>query len=80
MDDDSRDLVNRLFTTATVMIEDAIEVTVAGQSSRLSPSKLADAGRRLQAAVRDIAIITEAAVIVANLGADRRRNRWKCPR
>ena len=30
MDDDHRDLANRLFATATALFEDAIEVAVAG--------------------------------------------------
>ncbi len=77
MDDDYRELVNRLFATATAMLEDVIEVAVAGQSPRLNPSQLADHGRQLQATARDIAIIAEAAMIVANLGVSRRRNRRK---
>ena len=77
MDDDYRELANRLFATATAMLEDVIGVAVAGQSPRRTPSQLADHGRRLQAAARDIAIIAEAAMIVANLGVNRRRNRRK---
>ncbi len=69
MDDDYRELANRLFATATAMLEDAIDAAVAGQSQRLNPSQLANHGRRLQATARDIAVIAEAAVIVANLGA-----------
>ncbi len=65
MDDDYRELANRLFATATAMLEDVIEVAVAGQSPRLNPSQLADHGRQLQATARDIAIIAEAATIVA---------------
>jgi len=56
------------------MLEDASEVAVAGQSPRLSPAQLADIGRRLQAAVRDIAIIAEAAMIAANPGVNRAQN------
>ena len=67
MDDDYRELANRLFATATAMLEDVIGVAVAGQSSRLNPSQLVDAGHRLQAVARNIAIIAEAAMIVANL-------------
>ncbi len=78
MDDDYRELANRLFATATAMLEDVIEVAVAGQSPRLNPSQLADHGRQLQANTRDIAIIAEAATIVANLGVNQRRNRRKC--
>ncbi len=75
--DDNQELANRLFATATALLEDVIEVAVAGQSPRLTQSQLTDLGRRLQSAVRKIAIIAEAAVIVTNLGADRRRNRRK---
>ena len=68
MDDDHRELANHLFATATEMLEDATEAAVAGQSPQLNPSQLADRGRQLQAAARDIAAIAEAARIVANLG------------
>ena len=74
MDDDRRELANRLFAAVTAMLEDAIEVAVAGQSPRLNPARLADIGRRLQAAARNIAIIAEAATIAANLGNNRPRN------
>ena len=77
MDDDYRELVRHLFATATAMLEDVIEAAVAGQSPRLESTQLSDHGRRLQATARDIAIIADAAVIVANLGVNRRRNRPK---
>ncbi len=77
MNDDHRELANHLFATATTMLEDATEIAVAGQSSQLNLSQFADQGRRLQAAARDIAAIAEAAVIVANLGDNRHRNRPK---
>ena len=77
MDDDYRELAHRLFATATAMLEDVIEVAISGQSPRLTPSQLAGHGRRLQKAARDIAIIAEAAMIVANLGVNRPRKRRK---
>ncbi len=40
MDDDYRELANRLFATATAMLEDVIEVAVAGQSPRLGNRSL----------------------------------------
>ena len=67
MDDDQRDLANHLFATATAMLEDAVEVAVAGQSAKLDATQLADHGRRLQAAARDIAGVADAAVIVSSL-------------
>ncbi len=69
MDDDYRELANRLFATATAMLEDATEIAAAGQSPRLNPPQLANHGHRLQSAARDISVIAEAALIVANLGA-----------
>ncbi len=65
MDDDDKELVRRLVAQATSMLEDAHETAVAGQSSRLSAPGYAGAARRLQAAAQDIAIIAEAATIVA---------------
>lgn len=52
------------------MLEDAIAYADAGQSPRLTASQLAENGRRLQAAAHDIAVIAEAATIVAELGDD----------
>jgi hypothetical protein len=77
MDEENRDLANRLFATATAMLEDAVELAAAGQSPRLSPPQLVDHGARLQTAAQDIAIIGEAAMIVANLSDNQRRNRQK---
>ncbi len=77
MADDHRELANRLFATATAMLEDAIEVAVAGQSSKLGPRQLADRADRLHAAAQDVAVIAEAAMIVANPGINQRRNRPK---
>jgi hypothetical protein len=47
------------------MIEDMIETAVAGQPSRFSQSQLIDHGGRLQSPARDVAIIAEAAMIIA---------------
>ncbi len=80
MDDDQRELANRLFAVATASLEDVIELAVAGQSPQLTPTQLVDHGRRLQAAARDILVVAEAATIVANLSVNRRRNRQKRPR
>ena len=77
MDDDRRELANRLFAAVTAMLEDAIEVAVAGQSPRFDSAQLADTSRRLQAAARDIAIIADAAVIVANSGVNRAQHSRK---
>lgn len=74
MDDDSRELAHRLFAAATAMLEDAIEVAVAGQSPQLPPLELSKHGRHLQAVVREILVLAEAAVIVADPGCNPGRN------
>ena len=80
MDDDDKELVRRLMAKATAMLEDTVETAVAGQSNRLSAPGYARAARRLQAAAQDIAVIAEAAMIVANSGVNQHRNRPKRPR
>ncbi len=77
MDDDSRELAHRLFAAATAMLEDAIEVAVAGQSPQLNSSQFADAGHRLQTAAHNIAVIAEAAAIVVKLNDKPRHNQRK---
>ena len=62
------------------MLEDATELAVAGQSPRLTPSQHVDVGRRLQAAALEIAIVAEAATIVANQGINGRQSRRKSGR
>ncbi len=80
MDDDDKELVRRLMAKATAILEDTIETAVAGQSDRLSAPGYARAAHRLQAAAQVIAIIAEAATIVANSSVEQPRNRWKRPR
>ncbi len=74
MDDDHRELVRRLFASATELIETAHDAAVAGQSGEIAAGDHAEAARRLHAAARDIAVIAEAATIVANLGINQPRN------
>lgn len=72
--DDDRELANRLFAKATAMLEDAIELAVAGQSPRLDPSRLAEQARRLLAAAHNIAILAQAAEIIAEISVEHRSN------
>jgi hypothetical protein len=80
MDDDYRELANRLFAAATDLIETAHGLAIAGQSCIPTAADHAATACRLQAAAREVAIIAEAAMIVANLGINQRRNRRKRPR
>ena len=77
MEDDLRALANRLFATATGMLEDAIEPADAGQSPHLTLVQLAENARRVQVAVREIAVIAEAATIVATLSDAEHQDPWK---
>ena len=76
LDDDLRQLANRLFAKATGMLEDAIEPADTGQSPHLTLPELAENGRRLQRAIHEIAIIAEAATIVATLDDDDHQDPW----
>ncbi len=77
MDDDHRELVRRLFAAATELIEIAHDATVAGQSSEIVAENYAETARRLQATARDVAVLAEAAMIVANLGINQHRTQSK---
>ncbi len=77
MDEDDKELVRRLMAKATAMLEDAVEMAVAGQSDRLSAPGYARAAGHLQAAVRDIAVLAEVATIIANTGVNQTQNRQK---
>ncbi len=70
MDEDDRELVRRLMTKATAMLEDALETAVAGQSSRARAGALLDTARRLDAASRDITAIARAAMTIMSAGLE----------
>ncbi len=80
MDDDHRELVRRLFVIATELIETAHDAAVAGQPDQIAAENYAEAASRLLATVRDVAVLAEAAMIVAKLSDERSRNRRKRPR
>ena len=75
MDDDQRELANRLFAAATAMLEDAAAVAAAGQSPRLSAAQLAHHGGRLKVAAQAVTVLAEAVAIVADPGGAQRSNR-----
>ncbi len=70
MDEDDKELVRRLMTKATAMLEDALESAVAGQTSRARAGELLDGARRLHAASRDIAAIARAAETIMTTGLE----------
>ncbi len=75
MDDDHRELVRHLFAVATALIETAHKAAAAGQCGEIAGRDYAAAARRLHATARDVAVLAEAAMIVANLGINQHRNR-----
>jgi len=72
MDDDDRELANRLFAAMTAMLEDAAEAADAGRSVRATPANLAAKARQIQAAAQDVAALAAAALVVAQTSAENR--------
>ena len=65
MDDDDRELANRLFAAMTAMLEDAAEAAAAGQPARAAPAELAAQARRIRATGHEVAALAEAALVIA---------------
>ena len=70
MDDDRRELVRRLSTLATELLEDAHDAAVEGQSSELGTRDYASCARRLQRAARELTAIAETIIIVVTPEGD----------
>ena len=64
MDVDRKELVRRLSTLATELVEDAHEAAIEGQSAELQAQDYAGCARRLQSTGRQIAAIAETMMIV----------------
>ena len=69
MDDDHREILQRLFVVATEFVESAHDAATKGQSARLTAQGYAETAGRLQAAAHDIAALAEAAAIIAERSA-----------
>lgn len=74
MDDDRQELVHRLSTLATEVLEDAHEVAIEGQSSELRIQDYASCARRLQCAARKLAAVAETMMIVVSPEGDEPAN------
>ncbi len=70
MDDDRRELLRRLFAAATEMIEAAHDAAITGQSGTLAAEGYTEAARRLRAAAGDIAVLADAATVLARPGLE----------
>ena len=70
MDDDRQELVHRLSTLATEVLEDAHEVAIEGQSSELRIQDYASCARRLQCAARKLAAVAETMIVVVSPDGD----------
>ena len=69
MDDDKRELLQGLFVVATEFVESAHDAATKGQSARLTANDYADAARKLHAVARDVAVLAEAATVIAEHSA-----------
>lgn len=69
------ELANQLFASATALLEDALELAVAGQSPRLGRSQLADLSHRLASAARNIGVLADSAAIAAGHGSEGPQNK-----
>ena len=65
MHEDHRELLRRLFVAVAEMTETAHEAAIAGQSEALTARTYAEKARRLEAAARSLAALTEAAAVIA---------------
>ncbi|MPZ24687.1 MAG: hypothetical protein GEU28_14435 [Dehalococcoidia bacterium] len=65
MGEDHEDLANQLFATATAMLEDALEIAVAGQAPLCPAPELADLALRLEAMTREISALAQSALVIA---------------
>ena len=70
MDDDRKELVRRLSTLATEVLEDAHEAAIEGQSPELQAQDYASCARRLQYAARKLAAVAETMIIVVSPEGD----------
>ena len=80
MDKDNRELVNRLFAVATMLLEDATEPAIAGQSPKLTSVAYAKHTCQLQSATTDIAAIVQAVTAVGRFDGHIRRKSRSRPR
>lgn len=67
MDRSLHELARRLFTVATGILEDATQIGTAGQSSKLAERSCETYARELQIIGQNIAILAEAAALMARL-------------
>lgn len=65
MHQDQREFVRRLFEVPTEIAEPAHEAASAGQSTRCKPHDYLTYADKLRDTARDLAVITEAALIVS---------------
>lgn len=74
MDREDKELIGRLFAAATVLIEDAHEIAVAGQSPKSGVKATVGAACALREAAQDAAILAQAALIIARRAGPRDRH------
>lgn len=74
MDEDERDLVQRLFATATALIETAHEEAASGQSADRSAEGYLNAAKRMRSAAEETAALADAIMIIAKRSINREQD------
>lgn len=74
LDSDTRELANRLFATATGILENAAEIAIAGQHPRLTSTGCTSCAEELKAAADDLTALANAALALVRPAATRSEN------
>lgn len=72
MDKDTRELARQLFAQATMILEDAHELAVEGQSARLTAQAADKYTKSLQQAGQNLVMLVEAIQVVIGSGGEAR--------
>ena len=65
MHDDTKELIGRLFAETTALIEDAHELSVQGQSSKLSVKAAIGAATAMRRMTEEAGVLAQAVTILA---------------
>lgn len=65
MDDDTRELLGRLFARATMALEDAHEIAVKGQMSKHTAKAVSKCAVELKRIALEVSVLADAALVVS---------------
>ncbi len=64
MDDDTRELLGRLFARATMTLEDAHEAAIPGQSPKVTVKAAGRCAEELKRTAHEVGVLAEAVLVV----------------